>query len=163
MLKVERLFLRYKDRINSILDILKLFCIYFQILFVGFSTIHFFLKSVGDVRNVDILKFLNLIWFIVCYALWAVARIQLGDQFTFLPSDSEELIKTGLYSKISCPIYVFGTLGFISFVILVDRPKLLLLLLVLVPIQMYRAKLEGQTLKEKHGEAYDLYIAQTWI
>jgi protein-S-isoprenylcysteine O-methyltransferase Ste14 len=96
------------------------------------------------------------------FGLWAVARAQLGDSFSVTPQ-ARALVTTGLYRKIRNPVYVFGGIGIAGFVMYVGRPILLLLFLVLIPIQVLRARAEGRKLEERFGQAYREWKRQTWF
>lgn len=94
--------------------------------------------------------------------LLVVARIQLGRAFS-LSAKASELVTTGLYSRIRNPIYVFGALIFLGIIIWTGRPWLLLILAVLVPMQIYRARRESKVLEAKFGAEYREYKQKTWF
>ena len=93
---------------------------------------------------------------------WATARVQLGKSFS-IQAKATELVTRGIYSKIRNPVYVFGTIFFAGVFLWLAQPVLLLLLLVLVPMQIMRAKKEARVLESKFGEAYRQYRAKTWF
>ncbi len=66
-------------------------------------------------------------------------------------------------STIRNPIYVFFDLAIAGLVLYVNKPRLLLLLLILVPLQIFRARQESRVLEEKFGEEYRRYKAATWF
>lgn len=94
--------------------------------------------------------------------LLLTARIQLGRSFS-VSAQAKKLVTTGLYSRIRNPIYVFSALFLSGLAIAMGRPMLLLFLLVLVPVQIVRARTEEQVLSEAFGEEYVRYKAQTWF
>lgn len=94
--------------------------------------------------------------------LLLTARIQLGRSFS-VTAQARHLVTTGLYSRIRNPIYVFSAMFLSGVAIAMGRPILLLLLLVLVPLQIRRARKEEQVLTEAFGEEYVRYKAQTWF
>jgi protein-S-isoprenylcysteine O-methyltransferase Ste14 len=94
--------------------------------------------------------------------LLVVARLQLGDSFS-VSAKAKKLVTTGLYSKIRSPIYVFSAMFLVGVVITIGHWKLLLLLVVLVPLQIYRAAKEEKVLEEAFGEEYVRYKAGTWF
>jgi len=94
--------------------------------------------------------------------LLLVARIQLGRSFA-VSAQARKLVTTGLYSHIRNPIYVFSALFLCGVAIAMGRPVLLLVLLVLVPVQISRARKEERVLTEAFGEEYVRYKAQTWF
>ena len=99
---------------------------------------------------------------IVGFVLVTLARAQLGLSFSVTPQ-ARALVTTGLYSRIRHPVYVFGAICIAGFVTYIGRPKLLLLFLVLMPIQMLRMQAEGRTLEEKFGEEYRQWKRRTWF
>jgi protein-S-isoprenylcysteine O-methyltransferase Ste14 len=48
-------------------------------------------------------------------------------------------------------------------ILYVKKPRLLLLLMILVPLQIFRARQESRVLEEKSGEEYRRYKAATWF
>jgi protein-S-isoprenylcysteine O-methyltransferase Ste14 len=95
-------------------------------------------------------------------ALWATARIQLGASFA-VRAKANSLVAHGIYSRIRNPIYVFGTLFLAGLVLVMGRPGWLLALLIMVPMQVWRAHKEARVLEEKFGDAYRAYRQQTWF
>jgi protein-S-isoprenylcysteine O-methyltransferase Ste14 len=96
------------------------------------------------------------------WCLFAIARIQLGQSFS-VAAKAQRLVTSGLYSRIRNPIYVFGGLVIAAFVVYIGRPVLLLAFVVLVPMQIVRARKESQVLEEKFGDEYRAYKARTWF
>ena len=97
-----------------------------------------------------------------CALLLVVARLQLGSAFS-VEAKASKLVRTGLYSRIRNPIYVFGGLLIVGLLLLAGRPVLLLLLLILVPLQAVRVRREEQVLAEKFGAEYEEYKRGTWF
>lgn len=96
------------------------------------------------------------------FLLWLVARLQLGGSFA-ITAKAKTLVTHGLYSRIRSPIYVFGTLFAAGFLLLIDKPAWLAVLLLVVPMQIIRARKEAKVLEEKFGEAYREYRRGTWF
>lgn len=99
---------------------------------------------------------------IAAFILWATARIQLGGSFSVQPK-AKVLVTRGLYSRIRNPIYVFGMMWIAGLVLTVGQPSWLLILALLIPLQILRARREAHVLEEKFGEAYREYRRQTWF
>lgn len=95
-------------------------------------------------------------------ALLIVARVQLGDSFSVRPK-AQALVTHGLYSRIRNPIYLFSALTVAAFFLYIQRPLALSLLVVLFPLQVYRARQEEKILEAKFGEEYRQYRARTWF
>jgi protein-S-isoprenylcysteine O-methyltransferase Ste14 len=98
----------------------------------------------------------------VSLVLLIVARLQLGAAFS-VRAKAKKLVTTGIYSRIRNPIYVFGELLLIGASMLVERWEILLLVAVLVPLQMVRARREARVLAAAFGEEYARYKAGTWF
>jgi protein-S-isoprenylcysteine O-methyltransferase Ste14 len=99
---------------------------------------------------------------IPCFLLLVLARIQLGRAFS-VHATASTLVTTGLYSRIRNPIYVFGGLAIAGFMMWANQPRLLLLFVVLIPMQLWRSRVEARVLTEKFGAQYLEYKRQTWF
>ena len=95
-------------------------------------------------------------------ALLVLARIQLGGSFSVRPK-AQALVTHGLYSRIRNPIYVFGGLAVAGVLLYVNQPYVLLVFVVLIPMQIYRAREEAKVLEAKFGEEYRQYKSRTWF
>jgi protein-S-isoprenylcysteine O-methyltransferase Ste14 len=93
--------------------------------------------------------------------LLLVARYQIGRSFSVTPQ-ARELVSQGIYSKIRNPIYVFSGL-LVAGLTLALEPWALLLLIILVPVQILRARREARVLEEKFGDEYRAYREKTWF
>ena len=94
--------------------------------------------------------------------LVTVARIQLGRAFT-VRAKARTLVRTGLYAKLRNPIYVFSAVALSGLALYFDKAPYLLGLLVLIPLQILRARTEARVLEEKFGEEYVRYKRSTWF
>lgn len=92
----------------------------------------------------------------------AVARYQLGRSFA-VRAEAHTLVTHGVYSKIRNPIYVFGTVVIAGFVLVVDRPVGWMFVLVIVALQIVRARREARVLEAAFGDAYREYRSKTWF
>jgi protein-S-isoprenylcysteine O-methyltransferase Ste14 len=95
-------------------------------------------------------------------ALLILARIQLGGSFS-VRAKARALVTHGLYSRIRNPIYVFSALTVAGIFLFIGAPRLLWILVALVPLQIYRAKNEEKVLAAKFGDEYRAYKARTWF
>jgi protein-S-isoprenylcysteine O-methyltransferase Ste14 len=91
-----------------------------------------------------------------------ISRYTLGRSFSIVPK-ATALVTSGVYSRIRNPIYVFGEIFLIGVVLLLERPKLLLIMLVLIPVQVLRARREAAVLEAKFGDSYREYRKRTWF
>jgi protein-S-isoprenylcysteine O-methyltransferase Ste14 len=99
--------------------------------------------------------------------LWGLALLlwpdfQLGKSFSLAPK-AKKLVTAGLYSKIHNPIYVFGSLLFAGFILIVERPILWILLIVLMIAQSIRAHGEARVMEDAFGDEYREYRRKTWF
>ncbi len=91
-----------------------------------------------------------------------LARYTLGRSFS-VRAKATELVTTGIYSRIRNPIYVFSALFILGLIVIVRRPGLVIILLLLIPVQVLRARREAQVLEAKFGDTYRQYRARTWF
>ncbi|MGH9418313.1 MAG: methyltransferase family protein [Terriglobales bacterium] len=96
------------------------------------------------------------------FVLFVLARIQLGSAFS-VQAKASRLVTTGIYARIRNPIYVFGGVMVAGAIIGLQRPWLLLIFLVLIPMQVLRVRREEQVLEATFGEAYAAYKRATWF
>lgn len=91
-----------------------------------------------------------------------LARYTLGRSFSVVPK-ATALVTTGIYSRIRNPIYISGMICVLGMVLLAGRPELLAIFLVIIPMQIIRARREAAVLEAKFGDAYREYRKQTWF
>jgi protein-S-isoprenylcysteine O-methyltransferase Ste14 len=96
------------------------------------------------------------------FLLLVVARIELGRAFS-VQAKASTLVTTGIYSRIRNPIYLFGAIFILGFIIWMGRPWLLLIFVVIIPLQVVRSRKEERVLTEKFGAAYLDYKQKTWF
>lgn len=104
----------------------------------------------------------GLVILIPSFVLLITARIQLGRAFSLRPR-AKVLVTTGLYARIRNPIYLFGALGLAGLTLWADRPKFLLVFLIVIPVQAYRSRQEQRVLAARFGTAYTEYKKKTWF
>jgi protein-S-isoprenylcysteine O-methyltransferase Ste14 len=90
------------------------------------------------------------------------ARYTLGRSFS-IAAKATALVTTGIYSRIRNPIYVSGMFFIGGVLIMIKRPEMLAVFLVLIPLQILRARREAAVLEAKFGDAYREYRNQTWF
>lgn len=96
------------------------------------------------------------------FLLFVLARLQLGRAFS-VQAKATTLVTTGIYARIRNPIYVFGGLMIAGIVIWADRPWILLIFVLLIPMQLVRVRNEERVLEAKFGNAYLEYKRKTWF
>ena len=105
-------------------------------------------------------KLLGLALALPSLVFFLAARIQLGRSFSIEP-EARRLVTRGVYSRVRHPMYVFSALYIFGLVVYSQIPWLLLIFAVLVPMQVWRMRLEDRVLEEKFGEQYRRYKAST--
>ena len=96
------------------------------------------------------------------FTLWTAARFQLGKSLK-VTAQARRLVTHGLYSKIRNPIYVFGSWLVAGLILVLGRPVWLLVFLIVIPLQIWRARKEASVLEAKFGKEYRIYRAGTWF
>lgn len=91
-----------------------------------------------------------------------ISRVQLGNAFSVRPQ-ARMLVTRGIYSRVRHPVYVFGAIVITGLILYLRQPIFLLVLLVLVPLQIVRAREEQRVLEEKFGDEYRRYKRATWF
>jgi protein-S-isoprenylcysteine O-methyltransferase Ste14 len=99
---------------------------------------------------------------LVGFVLWTIVRFQLGSSLA-VTAQAKQLVTRGLYSKIRNPIYVFGSCVIAGLILALVRPMWLLIFVLIIPLQIWRARKEAQVLEAKFGEDYRKYRASTWF
>jgi protein-S-isoprenylcysteine O-methyltransferase Ste14 len=91
-----------------------------------------------------------------------LSRYTLGRSFSIVPK-ATALVTTGIYSRIRNPIYVSGMFFVAGAALILWRFELLIVLIVLIPVQIMRARREAAVLEAKFGDAYREYRKRTWF
>ena len=95
--------------------------------------------------------------------LWVVAMWSLGSSLAVLPG-TEKLVTKGLYRIFRHPIYMGIVLTLTGlFVACGSVPSLIYVLVVVVPLNIFRAKAEEKVLLEQLGPAYQKYMGSTFF
>lgn len=110
----------------------------------------------------DALHLTGLVLLVIGFAMWTVARFQLGRSLT-VTAQARQLVDRGLYSRIRNPIYVLGSVTIAGFILVVARPIWLLTFGIIVPLQTWRAHEEAKVLEANFGEQYRAYRQKTWF
>ncbi len=91
-----------------------------------------------------------------------IARFQLGRSFSVTPQ-ARQLVTTGIYARIRNPIYLASPLLLIGLSLVMAQWWPMLLMVVVVPLQIARARRESRILRAAFGAEYDRYRARTWF
>ena len=98
----------------------------------------------------------------ISFPLVVLARWQLGRSFS-ITATAGRLVTTGLYSRIRNPIYLFGGLFGVGLSLFVSVWGPLVVVLILAPLQIARARREERVLADSFGEEYERYKSKTWF
>jgi protein-S-isoprenylcysteine O-methyltransferase Ste14 len=104
----------------------------------------------------------GLILLLLGLLLVMLARLQLGRSFSITPQ-ARQLVTHGLYSRIRNPVYLFGHVAILGLILFFNRPWFLLIFIVLIPLQIVRARAEARVLQATFGDQYLHYRSQTWF
>lgn len=133
---------------------------------IGFTVVPAVILTAGLVAmrpmQWDVVRIAGLALALLGFIALTIARAQLGRAFSVAPH-ARALVTTGLYSKISHPVYVFGTICIAGLLMYVGRPALMWIFLLLVPLQVIRMRAEGRILEDTFGQEYRDWKKQTWI
>ena len=110
----------------------------------------------------DLQRIMGTALMLVGIAGIVTARFQLGKSFAIRPQ-AHQLVTRGIYSKIRNPIYVFGVVMLLGFVLVLHRPMLWLVVVAVVIMQTVRAHREAKVLEAAFGDAYREYCRKTWF
>jgi protein-S-isoprenylcysteine O-methyltransferase Ste14 len=107
-------------------------------------------------------RWIGLVLTVLGFGGVVLARYTLGRSFSIRPK-ATALVTTGIYSRIRNPIYVSGEIFLLGIAIMLGKLWLLVVLLLLIPLQVWRARREARVLEEKFGEEYRAYRQRTWF
>ena len=107
-------------------------------------------------------RWIGLLLTLIGLAGVILSRYTLGRSFSVVPK-ATVLVTSGIYSRIRNPIYVSGMFFVAGAVLILWRFELLIVLLVLIPVQIIRARREAAVLEAKFGDEYREYRKRTWF
>ena len=107
-------------------------------------------------------RFLGAALVIVFLVLLTVARLQLGNSFS-VTAQAKKLVTTGIYSRIRHPIYIFSSVIVLGFAFYFKTSWIASLLIIILPVQFFRACREEKVLIRAFGETYLFYRNTTWF
>jgi protein-S-isoprenylcysteine O-methyltransferase Ste14 len=112
----------------------------------------------------DLTRWIGLAISLLGLAGVVVGRHTLGRSFSVAPK-ATELVTTGIYSRIRNPIYVSGVIFILGLIVMVRGHVFWLVpvIVILIPMQIIRARREARVLEAKFGDAYRQYRDRTWF
>lgn len=122
----------------------------------------FFALFAGGLGPRDLIGWLGFALMLLGFAGVIVARYTLGRSFS-VRAKATALVTTGIYSRIRNPIYVSGVVLIVGFILLFRRPLIGLIMVVIIPMQIIRARREARVLEASFGDAYRQYRDRTWF
>lgn len=99
---------------------------------------------------------------LLVFAWVGTARFQLGRAFS-VTAQARQLVTTGLYGRIRNPIYFASPFLLIALALVLAQWWPLVLLIVIIPLQIVRARREEVVLRAAFGAEYDRYRTRTWF
>jgi protein-S-isoprenylcysteine O-methyltransferase Ste14 len=94
---------------------------------------------------------------------WLTARLQIREFFA-VTAQAQGLVTTGIYSRIRNPIYFFGVVLFAGMALYLTLPWWVpFVILLIIFMQVLRARNEARVLEAKFGDAYREYRRKTWF
>lgn len=122
----------------------------------------FIMYSILTTGPIDLKTVIGLALTIPSAIILIIARVQLGSSFA-LTAQAKHLVTGGIYSKFRHPIYLFAQIVLLGLLLCVFHPGLLVVWVLLLVLQITRAKKEEKILEEKFGEEYLAYKKKTWL
>ena len=107
-------------------------------------------------------RWVGLALALIGFAGVIVSRYTLGRSFS-VKAKATALVTNGIYSRVRNPIYVSGVICITGVLIMMGKPAWLAILLVLIPMQIWRARKEAKVLEAKFGDEYREYRRRTWF
>jgi protein-S-isoprenylcysteine O-methyltransferase Ste14 len=108
----------------------------------------------------DAIRWLGLALCLIGLSGVIVGRATLGRSFSVM-AKATELVTTGIYSRIRNPIYISSLILITGLILIVRWPVIALLLVLIIPMQIHRARREAAVLEAKFGDAYREYRKRT--
>jgi len=112
----------------------------------------------------DLTRWIGLALSLLGLAGVTIARYTLGESFS-IRAKATKLVTTGIYARIRNPIYVSGMIFLAGLVVVFRRPAswLVVIIIIVIPTQIIRARREARVLEAKFGDAYRQYRERTWF
>jgi len=90
------------------------------------------------------------------------SRYTLGRSFS-IKAKATALVTNGIYSRIRNPIYVSGVIFLCGIAIMIWKLYILAFLVIIIPMQIVRARREAAVLEARFGDDYRAYRQRTWF
>jgi protein-S-isoprenylcysteine O-methyltransferase Ste14 len=110
----------------------------------------------------DALRWVGFCLCLIAFAGIILSRYTLGRSFS-VRAKATALVTTGIYSRIRNPIYISSVIFFSGLILMVRLPRLAWVLVILIPLQVTRARREARVLEATFGDAYRRYRETTWF
>jgi protein-S-isoprenylcysteine O-methyltransferase Ste14 len=120
-----------------------------------------FVFAVGRAPD-DRLRWIGVAIAVPSFALWLLARWQLGPSFALAP-EAHALVTNGLYARIRHPIYVFSTLVLVGTALCLRNVFFDAYVVAVIVMQVFRIRREDAVLLQQFGDRYREYRRRTWF
>ncbi len=107
-------------------------------------------------------RWIGLVLALIGLAGVITSRYTLGRSFS-IKAKATALVTNGIYSRIRNPIYVSGVIFLCGVAIMIWKLYILAFLVIIIPMQIVRARREAAVLEGKFGDDYRAYRQQTWF
>lgn len=98
----------------------------------------------------------------ISFVFWIAARVQLADNFS-IGAQANELVTTGIYGKLSHPVYYFSITALGGIVLVAQNWFVAVAWGALVVLEIVRIRSEERVLRQKFGSKYQKYKQQVWL
>lgn len=131
---------------------------------VAVMVLSYFVKS-GLLVPIDVLKPLGFALFILGMMLFTFAVATLKEAFLGnIEPVTETLVTTGPYKYVRHPVYLGMVISVLGLALgMKSLWGLICVIVIFVPLGIYRAKLEEMALVETFGDQWDAYVRQTYF
>ncbi len=133
----------------------------YQLFFVDYI-IYLAIYLYAVIHRPDKISLLGSVIAVPAFALWLVAKLQLGSSFS-VTAQARKLVTRGLYSRFRHPIYFFGGIAIFATALCLRWWPFTILAIMGNLYQFVRIRKESAVLAAKFGEEYAAYRRQTWF
>ena len=112
--------------------------------------------------NFSYVQYFGFLIFTIGLVIWALGRIHINGSYSVIP-EAKKLVTSGIYSKLTHPIYVGSVLVFGGLAIFSLNLYLIIFAIFLFIIQIKRANIEEKVLTKNFGDKYLKHKRKTWF
>ncbi len=129
----------------------------------GFSLTVTALDFLTHPHSFGVVNVVGFIFGFICIILRSMAKKTLGKYFSYglKTFKDHDLVKKGIYKYVRHPGYLGMLFGYFSIVMVFNSFYGSVIMLFLIPLILYRIKIEENLLTEKFGDEYRDYVKKT--